>query len=288
MIPKYRVGLIGHNISYSRSSDIYAAIFRQLGIDGDFCLFDVPNAGLDSVAHQLRRESFVGVAVTIPHKRAMLSYLDRKSDAVAAIGATNSIGIRQTSLLGHNTDCDGFEYVVRELAEMSKVKNALILGNGGSARAVVYSLATALGCRDFVVCGRSQQSLSVFRDQFLARIPQAKFSLCTPTEEMPERTSFDVVVNCTPLGGWHFPDISPFPDRFDLSGSGVFIDLNYNDHNMAVRKARLEGIPAYNGSAMLVAQALKSFELWTDHKVPFAAIFAAVFPEAGNATGNTT
>ena len=140
MMPKYRVGLIGHNIGYSRSGDIYAAIFRQLGVDGEFCLFDVPSESLDAVVYRLRQENFVGVAVTIPHKQAMLNYLDKKSDAVAAIGATNSIGVRQTSLLGYNTDSDGFEYVLREMAKVSNVEKALILGNGGSGRAAIYSL----------------------------------------------------------------------------------------------------------------------------------------------------
>jgi shikimate dehydrogenase len=187
--------------------------------------------------------------------------------------------VKQSSLVGHNTDGDGFAYSLQELAGVTSVKRALVIGNGGSARAVVYSLANSFGCREFVVFGRTAISLATFQNEFLTRITDANFRLCATDDGIPSGSPIDLVVNCTPLGGWHHPDADPIPRDLALSQSTVYVDLNYNDNNSVVSRARSAGAIALNGAPMLVAQAIKSFELWTGEKVAFEPIFSSVFPD---------
>ncbi len=279
MTRKFRVGLIGHNIGYSKSGDIYAAILDRLGQVGDFQLLDVPPAELDTVVYRLRSEGFVGAAVTIPHKSAMLSFLDHKDDAVAAIGATNSISLDRSSLHGHNTDCAGFSHLAKSIAGLEKVSRAAIFGNGGSARAVIYSLIRDLDCRDFVIFGRSRDSLRELENEFLSRLHDASFQLRLVSEGSVEDGKFDVTVNCTPLGGWHHLDTSPIPPNFSLRSTDFYIDLNYNKGNATVATALDAGVRAYDGAAMLIAQAIESVRLWTGSEVEFQPIFTKVFPE---------
>ena len=278
MTPNLRVGLIGHNIGYSKSGDIYAAVFDRLGINSNFELLDVAPTELDTVVYRLRSMGFAGAAVTIPHKQAMLSFLDHKDAAVNAIGATNSISMKASRLYGHNTDCAGFSYLARKIVGLDKVSRAAIFGNGGSARAVIYSLITDFGCRDFVIFGRSKEALGKLETEFLSRMQDAQFETRLASDTGTEATAFDLAVNCTPLGGWHYPKASPVPPAFSWEGTDFYIDLNYNDDNAALAALSDAGVTAINGAAMLVAQAIESVRLWTGKEVEFAPIFSKIFP----------
>ncbi len=88
---------------------------------------------------------------------------------------------------------------------------------------------------------------------------------------------WDIVVNCTPMGGWNHPTESPLPGWFDWSSSRLYYDLNYNGDNHLVAAARASGVETIDGSAMLVAQALQSFYIWTGRKLTFEPVYAEVF-----------
>jgi shikimate dehydrogenase len=285
MTRKVRVGLIGHKIGYSKSGEIYTAIFDRLGLECDFQLLDVSPYELDTVVYRLRREGFIGSAVTIPHKHTMLSFLDRKDETVSILGATNSIAVAKTSLVGYNTDCAGFTYLAREIAGMTDMPRVAIVGTGGSARAVIFSLYSDLGCRSFFIFGRSQHSLEKIERDLLMRFPEAEYDLRLMTDQTERIAQLDAVVNCTPIGGWHYPDQSPLPTSLDWSATKRYLDLNYNDDNRALHEAAKSGVRTFDGSSMLVAQAIESARLWTGKTVDFAPVFAAVFPETGGGGG---
>ena len=91
---------------------------------------------------------------------------------------------------------------------------------------------------------------------------------------------YDLVVNCTPLGGWNAIDESPLPDWFDWSMTRTYYDLNYNQNNLLIIGASQAGVKAIDGSIMLVAQALKSLQLWTSLDIPFEPVYNEVFPRS--------
>ena len=88
----------------------------------------------------------------------------------------------------------------------------------------------------------------------------------------------DIIVNCTPAGGWNQPDGSPLPESFSWPAGRIYYDLNYNQGNKVLIEARSAGLRCIDGSSMLVGQALQSYYLWTGHRVAFDAVYKDVFP----------
>ncbi len=146
----YHFGLIGYPLGHSRSPVIHAAALCAAGLAGEYCLLPVPplpegEVALRQVVDRLRGGELDGLNVTIPHKQAVLPLLDEFSPAVAQIGAANTLYCQDGRLVGENTDAPGFLADLYRLApELSEgPKTALVLGAGGSARAVVYALRQA-------------------------------------------------------------------------------------------------------------------------------------------------
>jgi shikimate dehydrogenase len=196
--------------------------------------------------------------VTIPHKQAVISLLDGLSETAKAIGAVNTIYAQNGRLIGDNTDAAGFWADLSGCIDIgqSKIesqKSAIVLGAGGSARAVVFALK-AHGWEVAVAARRIEQAQALVTEFGL----QAAQSLDSKTVD------FELLVNTTPLGmtpnietcawGWGFP-----PRAF-------VYDLVYNPpETLLMKRARVAGLSTSNGLGMLIEQAALAFELWTGH-----------------------
>lgn len=278
MTEPYRFGLVGHNVSYSKSSEIFQAIFRHLGADGSFEVFNFSGEQFADGFRKLTSSGLQGLSVTIPYKNRVIEFLDDLDPIARALQAVNSIHLDGGHCCGFNTDCYGFSLPLRSHAERLKTGAALILGAGGGARAVVYALHTdyEIGC--CTVMGRDGTRLKSFKQGLVKQLPSIKISTRqVSTNNRPERDTWDIVVNCTPLGGWNHPAESPLPEWLDWSSVRLYYDLNYNADNNLVAGARQSGVEAVDGSVMLVAQALRSFYIWTGLKVPLEPIYSEVF-----------
>ena len=269
--------LIGGDTSYSRSPDIFQATFRRLGIEGRFELCSVGPGQLESCVRRLIADGVTGISVTLPHKEAMLKYLDSADELVEATGAVNSLKVVGNALHGYNTDCFGAGFALKR-AGFQACDGALILGAGGAARAVVVSLYRDFGVRRFLVCDRTERRLRDMKYFFHQRHDYIDIQTVTPStyssENMPASS---LLVNCTPLGGSRFPDVSPIPTGLDWDKVAFYFDLNYNADNKAVSFAVRSGAKAIDGTTMLVSQAVKSMELWTGLSVEFESIYPDVF-----------
>lgn len=275
MSERYHFGLLGHKISYSQSPDIFAAIAKHTGHKITFDLFDIAPLDLEFFMTRIQAHDLSGMAVTIPHKEAILPYLSESDQVAASLGAVNSIKISSDKLIGYNTDWEG---VAQSLAGYEKQINqgrVLILGTGGIARAVVYAVCRRYKPKELNVVGRSKEHLHNLRETC------SRFDL---TCQAIERDAFDagkdkyhLVVNCTPLGGWHYPNVTPLPDGLEWRQIGVYFDVNYNSDNLFVDAARKAKIPSLDGRLLLVAQAVKSFELWTGQTVEFEKVYKTVY-----------
>jgi shikimate dehydrogenase len=209
-----------------------------------------------------------------------VSFLDDIGPVAKVLDAVNSVYSEGGLLYGYNTDCHGFAQPLRQDRLSLQRGRALILGNGGAARAVLYSLYKDFRIRDFTVAGRSGKKLQEFKELFESRLENVSIETVLRTDFKPcARTQFTIVVNCTPLGGEQSSDLNPLPPGFDWKRVKCYYDLNYNLNNKAIHQASEAGVRAVNGSAMLVAQAIRSFEIWTGQSVEFEPIYEAVFGE---------
>jgi shikimate dehydrogenase len=274
----YRFSLIGEEISYSQSPAIFAEIFRQAGVKGEFELKSVQPHQLQSTLKQQILDGVRGTCVTIPYKQAIVEYLDNVDAIAQQIGAVNCVAVVEQQLLGFNTDAFGFASPLRRFRREELGEKALILGTGGSARAVAHSLYTDFGYRNITLVSRSTERLeSAIRRLQTTYHKVTAAGIVSPNESDSFAEKYDLVVNATPLGGFRPPDQSPFGADIPCTSNGIYYDLNYNRPNKLVEAARGQGLVVLDGAAMLVAQAVKSFQIWTDIEVPAEPIYVAVF-----------
>jgi shikimate dehydrogenase len=242
-------GLIGYPLSHSFSAKYFAKKFESENIsDADYRLF--PLKDITEVTSLIKLQpDLKGFNITIPHKVAILPYLDHISDAAKSVGAVNCVKIERNKsgiiLTGYNTDIYGFrESLVPALKPIHK--NALVLGTGGAARAVCYTL----------------QELAIH------------FTLVSRTGNEEEILNYSqlnnkiisdnlLIINTTPVGT--FPDIDKCPNipYILLSNKHLLFDLIYNPTETKFLKlGREAGAATFNGSKMFELQAEKSWEIW--------------------------
>ena len=275
---KFLFGVVGHRISYSQSPQIFEVIARELNLAHSFVLHDLEPSEFDEKFPRVLKSGIDGFSVTIPHKNRVVPHLDRIDPSAALVGAVNSVGIKDGQATGFNTDGDGFAVPLDEHRDGLKGGKALIFGAGGAATAVIHCLHARFGTSKFYVLGRDPERLSRFAAMCKQGTPQIDLDTLTISEYAAIRDEdFSIVVNCTPLGGWNHPEESPLPGEFVWLPGRIYYDLSYNDANRIVAQAREHSMIAYDGSAMLVGQALKSFNLWTGYSVAFDIVYRAVF-----------
>lgn len=239
------LGLIGYPLSHSFSKEYFRLKFERERIGGyDYELFPLDNiGGLPALLKE--HPELVGLNVTIPHKVAVLPYLQHLDPTAAAIGAVNTIHINEGILRGYNTDAWGFETSLTPLLQPWHTK-ALILGTGGASLAVEHVLRQ-LGIQPLFISrnpGRGQISYRQLSQSVIRDHP--------------------LIVNTTPLGT--FPDSDRCPDiPYDaLSERNLLYDLVYNPpETLFLKKGKKRGAAVINGMEMLRLQAEKAWEIWT-------------------------
>jgi len=241
-------GLIGFPLTHSFSKRYFTEQFEREGTaDAKYELFSLEN--ITGLVPLLAREpGLTGLNVTIPHKVNVLPYLDELDAAAAEIGAVNCISIKfvdqKPYLKGYNTDAYGFAESLKPLLKAHHTK-ALILGNGGAAKAVKYMLG--------------QLGITY---QLVVRTPVP--GAITYDEVTPELMStHQVLINTTPLG--MYPDITVAPSLpyHLITHDHVAYDLIYNPEETAfLQKAKAQGATIKNGMEMLHLQADRSWEIW--------------------------
>ena len=278
-----KFGLIGHNIGYSKSSDIFRAIFEIKKIDGSFENFDLEPAKFENEFQTITNKGMSGLSVTIPYKSRVIAMLNDVAPVARSLDAVNSIAIRDNKLFGHNTDIIGFAHPLKSFAPQLKKKRALILGCGGSAKAAIYGLHADFEISQFAVLGRSSKKLAEFHCSLKKILLHSDITTALLTDfNFDSSVKFAIVVNCTPLGGGNHPDKSPVPDEFKWEMTQIYYDLNYNSDNQIVREAAKNNVIAIDGSQMLVEQAIRSFQIWTGETVSFDQVYECVFGRAKN------
>ena len=250
------VGLIGWPVEHSRSPAMHNAAFAALGLDWHYILLPTPPDQVEAVVARIRSGELQGANVTIPHKQAMMSYLDEIDPAARAVGAVNTIVKQADRLIGFNTDTLGFKRSLIETGVDVKDQPCAVLGAGGSARAVVYVLHE-LGARITGYVRDVEKAGAVHAD-------------CRSLNMLPEiDPATKLIVNTTPVGLSPNVCASPWPDDVPLpKGALIFDLLNNPARTKLMQQAERAGLRAVNGWDMLVYQGAAAFEKWTGIEPP--------------------
>jgi shikimate dehydrogenase len=219
----------------------------------------------------LRAANVLGANVTVPHKLAVMAWLDEVAPTARQAGAVNTIINEQGRLRGENTDIHGFAAALREIDAAAPSRRALILGAGGAARAVVLAL-TGVGVTEIVIANRDPTRAARLASD-LASVPVRLVGVDVATLRV-EMQSATLLVNATSLG-WHAGE-TPLPlDLLSLAPAELaVVDLTYRETDL-LRAARGRGVLTADGLSMLVHQGARALELWTGRSAPLAVMMAA-------------
>jgi shikimate dehydrogenase len=298
----FHLGLTGFPLGHSLSPKLQSAALHSTGLSGEYRLYPVApfpegQAAMIALLDRLRSGELQGLNVTIPHKQNVIPLLDELTPAARAIGAVNTISCQENRLVGDNTDAAGFladlerhtpfispqnhlessspqvPHPLRGLCP-SSLHEALVLGAGGSARAVVYALAQA-GWRVCIAARRLEQA----RDLTASLSTGESMITALPLDAATFSRQVSLLVNTTPLGMAPNTEASPWPHGTPFPVQAFVYDLVYNPaETQLLRSARAAGLPAANGLGMLVEQAILGFEIWTGRRPLRQALWQAVAP----------
>jgi shikimate dehydrogenase len=258
-----RLGVIGWPVLHSRSPAMFEAAFAELGMEGwAYQRLPLPPELFDETVRALGASGFLGANVTIPHKQAALGIADRASEAARAIGAANTLTFHPDGAIeAENTDAPG---LIAALGCSPEDMSALVLGAGGSARAVVWGLLSA-GAAKVSVWNRTPERALALAGELGAR------AVGSPVDA-------DLLINCTSVGLQRSATEAEALNQLELSvdqvgGYAYVIDLVYRDGpTPLLAVARRSGVATVDGLEVLVAQGALSFERWTGAPAPLAAM----------------
>jgi len=271
------VGVIGWPVSHSLSPAMHNAAFAALGLNWAYVPLPVPPERLEAAVRGLAALGFVGANVTVPHKSAVLPFLDELTSIAAAIGAVNTIVVRPDgTLLGDNTDGAGFlaDLQSQIANRKSQIARVLVLGAGGAARAIVYALAEA--GTTIAVVNRTPARAEELCQTVRRTLPAALVSAHPFPDALPELAArADLIVNATSLG-LHPDDPLPWDPAIPFRPGQIVYDLVYTRRTPFLALAESCGARAIAGLGMLVHQGARAFELWTGREAPVEVMFEAL------------
>jgi len=261
--PPQIYGIIGQPLGHSLSPLVHTTGFKSLGLDAVLTPWPLDYEKLPLFFEAFRLLNFQGASVTIPHKEAVLPFLDQLSDRARALGAVNLIYRRDGLVCGDNTDGQGFIAPLKDRG-LSPATRVLILGAGGAARAAAAGLLE-LGLSDLTVCAPSERRpLELARTFGLKTVPWARRG------EEP----YALVVNATPRGlKGQAEGETAYQAAWFTGRQGLAYDLVYTPRTTRfLAEAKAAGWETIDGLAMFLGQAEAQFLTWTGRRLP---------PEAG-------
>jgi shikimate dehydrogenase len=252
-----KVGLIGYPVSHSMSPQMQNGAFKKAGLSYVYDKYEVHPDQLAEAVRDMREKGFAGWNVTIPHKQAIMPYLDEIAEDALKIGAVNTVVNENGKLTGYNTDGAGFlKGLMRHVSFPMEEAKVLIIGAGGASRAISYAMSKERPKTIAITNRTMEKAQDIFCE--CLRDQDQVISL----QEAEERlTEFNIVINTTSIGMKE----DRLPLRVNhLKAGTVVSDIIYNPFKTALLKeSEKRGAIIDNGVAMLVFQGALSFEKWT-------------------------
>ena len=277
------LGVIGYPVKHSFSPLMHNAAIAHLQaqqadqdsfdsqLDYVYLPFPIEPARLEDAIAGFSAIGLRGFNITIPHKQTIIPLLDSVSEVARAIGAVNTAWHTDQGWQGTNTDALGFLASLKALPRNWKNSQAVILGNGGAARAVVAA-CQQLGCSRICVVGRSPEKLTHFAESWV-NAPEiaSRLKILTWDELSSQLPETDLLVNATPVGMHPNVGASPVSDQVmaQVKGDAIAYDLIYTPRPTTfLQQASAHGLVAIDGLEMLVQQGAAALEIWLNQSAP--------------------
>lgn len=281
MAKNYRaelVGVFGDPVEGNPTGVMEEAGFAALGLNYRYLTIKVTPADFDAAIRSLKPLHFRGINLTMPHKIAVLPYLDELSPAAAIIGAVNTVVVRGDQLYGDNTDGRGFVEALRRQGLSPADKNITLLGSGGAARAIAVECALA-GAKQITVVNRTRQRGEELVETLRAHTgARAEYLLWDRQLPVPEGT--DILINATPVGMRPREREAPDLDYATVKPGMLAADVAFDPADTQfLARCAAQGAHCVNGLGMLACQGALNFTLWTGVEAPFEVMLEALTRE---------
>lgn len=273
------IGLIGFPIKQSFSPFIHNVAAELTGTRIIYLPFEVHSSNLKNAVRGMVALGLKGFNVTVPHKVKVVDYVNKLSEEAAVIGSVNTVVNELGKLIGYNTDVNGILDSLTQYKSQISGNEVCVIGAGGSARAVIYTLARYFKPQKIYLVNRTDQHAEALKQHFKSKM---KFDgIVTKELQQPDLITVlnncSLIVNSTPVG------MFPTSDDSVLSTADVFVkdqivfDLVYNPvKTKFLQLAESKNAVTINGLNMLVQQAAKSFTLWTGNEFPTEKVYKSL------------
>ncbi|MDH5561199.1 MAG: shikimate dehydrogenase [Deltaproteobacteria bacterium] len=258
-------GIIGNPVSHSFSPKMQSEAFFESGINAVYLPFPVEEKALPHLLTFFDITKIHGFNVTVPYKEKILPFLDHLSTKAERLGSVNTVVKTDDGWIGHSTDGTGFIRSLEEKNFQFKGARVLILGAGGSAKAIAHALAdveiSSLG-----IINRTANKADALAKDLILHKPDLNIQV-NPRIPAP---GYELLINCTSIG--MIDDLCPISEDF-IKASSFIVDIIYNPPlTPLLRQAQKHQIPSENGLDMLLYQGVEAFEIWTGQKAPVEAM----------------
>lgn len=270
------VGVLGQPVAENPTGVMQEAGFQELGLNWRYINIEVPPEKLREAMTGVRAFGMAGINLTIPHKVAVMAYLDEIEEDARIIGAVNTVYCKDGKLIGANTDGKGFLKGVKTDAGVDpKGKKVVMLGAGGAARAIGTELLLA-GVESLTVVNRTVERGQTMVDHLKSQT-NGNITFVQWDGTYTVGNDVDMLVNATSIG--LFPDVDAMPD-IDLSQTKsdmLVADAVFNPpETKLLQAAKSHNLPVLDGLSMLVYQGTIAFEIWTGQTAPEAVMKTAL------------
>ena len=253
-------GVIGDPIAHSMSPAMQNDAFRREELDAEYLAFHVKPEGLGDAVKGLKALGVCGFNITIPHKESVIPFLDEVDELARAIGAVNTVINKDGRLIGYNTDGIGYiKALEEELTGELKTKRTLIIGAGGAARAIYFTLVKE-GVKQVDITNRTKERAV----NLISECPYDNNSKAFTLDEAEQRIAeYDLIIQTTSIGMSPNIDDSPM-DVTNIKSSAFVSDIIYNPLKTKILvEAEKKGAKIQNGVGMFAYQGAIAFQIWT-------------------------
>lgn len=273
------IGVIGHPIKHSFSPLMHNISFDLLGLDYVYLPFDVPSSNLKAALKGMIALGIKGFNVTLPHKEKIGQFLNDISEEASVIGAVNTIVNENGLLHGYNTDVNGIIETLNPYKDQIIDTEVCVIGAGGAARSVIYSLIRHFKVKKIHIINRTAQKTESLKEYFSAKM---LYENMIPHELFPPDLTnvfkdSKLIINTTAVGMFPETDDTITTIEESFNEDQIVFDVVYNPIDTKMLQiAKDKGAVTLNGLKMFVEQGAKSFELWTGEKMPTDKIYKTI------------
>lgn len=280
-----RFGVIGHPVAHSLSPLMHNAAYSLLGLDCTYDSFDIAPESLSEALKDFLNRGFSGLNVTIPHKESVSRQVHELSDEARAVGAVNTVLFDGDRLRGENTDIYGVAASLESSRASIQGEKVLLLGAGGTSRAIIYALLTRFKPAEIVMANRNLVRAQELANHFqpFAKGTVLKASSADQATVGRLASGARLIINATSVGMSPVTDASPIGEWTNFKSTQIVFDLIYTPYvTKLLSAAGRSGARTISGLEMFLHQGARSFELWLGTTMPIEQIRPVIENELKN------